>query len=68
MFKGKKMPGRMGGERVTVQNCQVRCWGQGSQVVCRWAAGQQAGCACRLRPRLNAALPCLPTPVLLLAH
>ncbi|KAI7844183.1 hypothetical protein COHA_002318 [Chlorella ohadii] len=23
VFKGKKMPGRMGGERVTVQNCQV---------------------------------------------
>ena len=23
VFKGKKMPGRMGGERTTVQNCQV---------------------------------------------
>ena len=40
VFKGKKMPGRMGGERKTVQNCQVR------------RPGRQPGAGCSRRRAL----------------
>ena len=59
VFKGKKMPGRLGGERVTVQNCQVRCGrelgGGGNSCACR----SLGSCCCCLLARTQLSVACL---------